>query len=73
MAHDNKLAPRLVASELGRMAKGCLDVLPGLVKELENEGAERVMLLRVQDVVARQAAEAMRVAPLVSKVDKGLF
>jgi hypothetical protein len=31
------------------------------------------MLLRVQDVVARQAAEAMRVAPLISKVDKNLF
>jgi serine/threonine-protein kinase HipA len=73
MAHENKLAPRLVASELRRMAKGCLDVLPGLVQKLENEGAERVMLLRVQDVVARQAAEAMRVAPLISKVDKNLF
>jgi serine/threonine-protein kinase HipA len=73
MAHENKLAPRLVASELRRMAKGCLDALPELVQKLENEGAERVMLLRVQDVVARQAAEAMRVAPLISKVDKNLF
>ena len=73
MAHDNKLAPRLVASELGRMAKRCLDALPSLVQALENEGAQRAMLLRVQDVVARQAAEAMRVAPLIPKVDKGLF
>lgn len=73
MAHENKLVPRLVASELRRLAKACLDVLPGLVQELENEGAERGMLLRVQEVVARQAAEAMRVAPRISKVDKGLF
>jgi len=73
MAHENKLVPRLVASELRRMAKGCLDVLPGLVRELENEGAERVMLLRVQDVVTRQATEAMRVALLITKVDKDMF
>lgn len=73
MAHENRLAPRLVASELRRMAKGCLDVLPRLVQALESEGAERVMLLRVQDVVARQAAEAMRIAPLISKVGKDLF
>jgi len=73
MAYENKLAPRLVASELRRMAKACLDVLPGLARKLENEGAQRAMLLRVQDVVARQAAEAMRVAPLISKVDKSLF
>ncbi|MBV0882035.1 HipA domain-containing protein [Noviherbaspirillum sp. L7-7A] len=73
MAHENKLAPRLVASELRRMAKACLDVLTRLVKKLENEGAQQAMLLRVQDVVVRQAAEAMRVAPLISKVDKNLF
>lgn len=73
MAHDNGLAPRLVASELGRMAKRSLDALPGLVQALENEGAERAMLLRVRDVVARQAAQAMRVAPLVPKVDRNLF
>lgn len=46
---------------------------PSLVAALENEGAERAMLLRVQDAVARQAAEAMRVAPLISKVDRDLF
>jgi serine/threonine-protein kinase HipA len=73
MAHENKLAPRLVASELRRMANACLEVLPGLVRELDNQGAERAMLLRVQDVVARQAAEAMRVAPLIAKVDRQLF
>ncbi|MBK4735072.1 HipA domain-containing protein [Noviherbaspirillum pedocola] len=73
MAHENALVPRLVASELRRMGKACLDALPGLVRELESEGAERGMLLRVQDVVARQAAEAMRVAPLISKVDQALF
>jgi hypothetical protein len=43
------------------------------MKKLENEGAQRAMLLRVQDVVARQAAEAMRVAPLIPKVDRKLF
>jgi serine/threonine-protein kinase HipA len=73
MTHENKLAPRLVASELRRMAKRCLDVLPALVQALENEGAERVMLLRVQNVVARQAAQATRAAPLISKVDKDMF
>lgn len=73
MAHENRLVPRLVASELRRMAKGCVDALPGLVRALENEGADRGMLLRVQDVVLRQAAEAMRVAPLISKVDRKLF
>ena len=73
MAYENKLVPLLVASELRRMAKACLDVLPGLVQELESEGAERSMLLRVQNVIAHQAAEAMRVAPLVSKVSTDLF
>lgn len=73
MAYESKLAPRLVASELRRLAKQCLDVLPKLVEELENSGAERGMLLRVQDVIARQATEAMRVAPLIASVDQGLF
>lgn len=57
MTYESKLAARLVASELRRLANGCLDVLPKLVEVLENYVAERGMLLRIQDVIARQAVE----------------
>lgn len=73
MAHDNNIAPRLVAGELQRLAKGCLDTLPGLVTQLEQEAAAPGMLSRVRDVIERQAAEAIRIAPMIAKVDKSLL
>jgi serine/threonine-protein kinase HipA len=73
MAHENSLPPRLVANELRRLAKLSLDGLPRLVQALAEEGADQDMLLRVRDVIARQAAEAMRIAPLIPKIDKNLF
>lgn len=73
MAHEASLAPRLVSQEIMRLAKSCLTVLPKLVSELEVEGADPAVLRRVRDIVERQAAEALRVAPMIPKVDRTLF
>lgn len=73
MAHEASLAPRLVSQELSRLAKSCLAVLPKLVSELETEGADPAVLRRVSDVLERQAAEALRIAPMIQKVDRTLF
>ena len=72
LAHENNIAPRLVAGELQRLATACLNTLPGLVGQLEQEGAAPDMLSRVKEVIERQAAEAMRIAPMIPKVDKSL-
>lgn len=73
LAHESNLPTRLVSGELRRLAQAALNALPGLVQRLENEGAERTTLSRVQEVIARQAAQALRCAPLVTKVNRELF
>lgn len=73
LAHEAGLPARLVAQELARLARGCVQVLPELVVELEREGGDAVVLAAVRDVIERQVAEALRVAPAIQKVDAGLF
>jgi serine/threonine-protein kinase HipA len=73
LAHENDLVPRLVAQEITRLAKPCLNVLPKLTVDLERQEADPAMLARVRDVVERQAAEALRVAPMIREVDPALF
>ncbi len=73
LAHENDLPSRLVAQEITRLAKSSLNVLPKLSADLEREGADPAMLKRVHDVIERQAAEALRVAPMIQKVDSALF
>jgi serine/threonine-protein kinase HipA len=73
LAHENDLVPRLVAQEITRLAKSCLNVLPKLTLDLERQEADPAMLARVRDVVERQAAEALRVAPMIREVDPALF
>ena len=73
LARENDLAPRLVAQEINRLAKSCLKVLPKLTVDLERQGADPAMLMRVRDVIARQAEEALRVAPMIQEVDLTLL
>jgi len=65
--------PRLVPHEITRLAKSCLNVLPKLTVDLARQGADPAMLARVRDVIERQAAEALRVAPMIQEVDSDLF
>jgi hypothetical protein len=68
LAHDNDLAPRLVAQ-----AKSCLNVPPKLTADLERQGADPAMLARVREVIERQAAEAICMVPMTQEVDPALF
>ncbi len=67
MAFENRVAPRLVASELTRLAKACLNALPGVLENLETQGANVQMARLVRNVIERQCETALESAPNITK------
>lgn len=73
MSYESDLSPRLVASELRRMATMMQLALPKVIAELSMEGASKPMMDRVASVVTTQCETALFAAPEVPKVDRSLF
>ncbi|MES2832988.1 MAG: HipA domain-containing protein [Pseudomonadota bacterium] len=68
LAFENRLAPRLVANELARLAKACLNALPGVLEILEKQSASAEMARLVSDVVGRQCKNALVCAPGIARI-----
>ena len=68
-----ELPLRLVSADMKKMADKILKALPGTVKEVEAEGADRVVVSSVCEVVTRLCKRHLAMAPLIKGVDLSEF
>ncbi|MCA7950240.1 HipA domain-containing protein [Burkholderia seminalis] len=72
-AHRARIRPAFVARELTRMATLAMGLAPELAEAEVYEGAERGWVRNISEYIRIQAKRALRIAPMISKVDTDLL
>lgn len=73
MAHESKIAPRLVASELRSLANQCLKQLPDIRRQVLEQGGDARMVERVSEVVQDQCRTALSCVDQITAIGPDNF